>query len=439
MAGNKNIRDWRCLEIKDNFGRPIRGIFYRDYGKDGRSYRLKEMVRGKTYIDYLGMMPLEEILSIRTLLRENREQGISPLTYKEIQEAGKQQAQVVAIEKDQEEKAVIAEAFKEKNSTIARYYSETYWPERQKRRDNANHNRTVDGHFRNWLKPVVGNLPFSEFTYKHINQIIQCMREKGKTETTIKHVIDTLANIWNRAVADEIVQKSFPRTKAEAIHVDNEKTCFLTEAEAERLLETLKTWEPHTSLVEPGTLYGYAVISLYSGLRCSEIQSLTWQHIAQGRVVKTKNKRARTVHFDVPEIAEMLDTRREMFPDAHIHEYVFPEQCGNVAISKEFSRVVAQLQFNEAPHRLGDPRERIDFHGLRHTFASWLAMRGTPLFDIMVLLGHSSLKMVQRYAALSPEYTRKAVMALSRKKEAVIMANETRTFMERHEEKRVVQ
>jgi len=53
---------------------------------------------------------------------------------------------------------------------------------------------------------------------------------------------------------------------------------------------------------------------------------------------------------------------------------------------------------------------------------------------IMVLLGHSSLNMVKRYAALSPEYTRKAVTALSRKKEAAIMNEENRRFLEEHQE-----
>lgn len=440
MAQTKELRKWHCLDVKDNLGRPIRGIFYRDYGKDGRSYRLKEMCKGETHIDFLGMMSLEDVLKIRTRLQENRQQGIEPLTYKGMQEIEQQQAQVAALEKDKEEKAQIAKAHREKNSTIEKYYQETYWPERQRRRGNANQNRTVDGHFRNWIRPAVGHIPFAEFTYKDIDRLIQAIRDKGKTETTVKHIVDTLANIWNRAMADEIISKPFPRKKAESVIVDNEKTCFLTEDEADLLLETLKTWEPKTSLIKPGTLHDYCVLSLHTGLRCSEIQFLTWQNVAAGKVVRTKNKKARTVHFDVPEIADMLNERRKMFPDAAPQDFVFPEQCGNVAISKEFARVVEQLGFNNAPHRIGDPREKIDFHAMRHTFASWLAMKETPLYDIMILLGHSSLKMVQRYAALSPAYTKKAVMALSRKKEAAILADETKRFIERHEaDERVVQ
>lgn len=425
---------WEKLNIKDSSGMPVKGIELRDYGSDGRSYRIREMLDGKPYLDSLVGLSLEEVLIVRKTLHENRVNGAGPQTYKEMVEAKGQTAQLAAIEKDKEAKATIAQAYKAKNSTIAKYYEETYWPERQKRRGSHNQNRTVDGHFRNWIKPLVGDLPFAEFTYKDIDRITQAMREKGKSETTIKHTVDTLANIWNRAMEDELVVKPFPRGKAEKIYVDNEKTCFLTRDEADVLLATVKTWQPQSSLIQERTLYGFCVLSLFAGLRCSEIESLTWQNIAAGKVTKTKNKKARAVHFDIPEIMEMLNERRSMFPNRQAHDFVFPEQPGNVAIAKEFGKVVDLLGFNQALHRIDNPREKINFHALRHTFASWLAMAGTPLFDIMVLLGHSSLNMVKRYAALSPEYTHKAVMALSRKKEAAIMNEENRRFLEEHQE-----
>jgi integrase len=42
------------------------------------------------------------------------------------------------------------------------------------------------------------------------------------------------------------------------------------------------------------------------------------------------------------------------------------------------------------------------WHDLRHTFASRLRMKGTPLEDIADLLGHKSLALARRYAHLSP-------------------------------------
>src|SRR5919109_1125256 len=42
------------------------------------------------------------------------------------------------------------------------------------------------------------------------------------------------------------------------------------------------------------------------------------------------------------------------------------------------------------------------WHDLRHTFASRLRMKGTPLEDIADLLGHKSLTMTRRYAHLGP-------------------------------------
>ena len=44
------------------------------------------------------------------------------------------------------------------------------------------------------------------------------------------------------------------------------------------------------------------------------------------------------------------------------------------------------------------------WHGLRHTWAAWHVMSGTPLEVIQKLGGWADLKMVQQYAHLAPEY-----------------------------------
>jgi integrase len=54
----------------------------------------------------------------------------------------------------------------------------------------------------------------------------------------------------------------------------------------------------------------------------------------------------------------------------------------------------------------------INFHGLRHTYASRLAMRGVPLAVIAAQLGHSDTRMVEKhYGHLSPSYLAETVRA----------------------------
>jgi site-specific recombinase XerD len=74
--------------------------------------------------------------------------------------------------------------------------------------------------------------------------------------------------------------------------------------------------------------------------------------------------------------------------------------------SKTFSRVVDDLGLNEG---ITDRRQRVTFHTLRHTFASWQVAGGTDLYTVKELLGHSSIKVTERYAHLRPSTLKTAV------------------------------
>ena len=52
------------------------------------------------------------------------------------------------------------------------------------------------------------------------------------------------------------------------------------------------------------------------------------------------------------------------------------------------------------------------WHMLRHSFASQLAMKGVPLKMIQELLGHSTIEMTMRYAHLAPSALVDAVAVL---------------------------
>ena len=71
------------------------------------------------------------------------------------------------------------------------------------------------------------------------------------------------------------------------------------------------------------------------------------------------------------------------------------------SIRKVFARAVAAANL-----------EDFRFHDLRHTAASHLMMRGASLADVRAVLGHADIKMTMRYAHLSREHLRSAVVRL---------------------------
>jgi site-specific recombinase XerD len=79
------------------------------------------------------------------------------------------------------------------------------------------------------------------------------------------------------------------------------------------------------------------------------------------------------------------------------------------SVSKSFSRAIETLGFNNG---IDDHRQKVVFHTLRHTYASWLVMSGVDLYTVQKLMGHSTISMTERYSHLAPDHLKKAVKML---------------------------
>ena len=61
---------------------------------------------------------------------------------------------------------------------------------------------------------------------------------------------------------------------------------------------------------------------------------------------------------------------------------------------------------------VNDKKQHVDFHTLRHTFASWLVEGDTNIYLVKELLGHSDLKLTERYSHIGENQLKQAVMKL---------------------------
>jgi site-specific recombinase XerD len=80
-----------------------------------------------------------------------------------------------------------------------------------------------------------------------------------------------------------------------------------------------------------------------------------------------------------------------------------------VIVSHIFIPCVKELGLNDG---ITDRRQKVVFHTLRHTFASWLVQKGQSLYTVSKLMGHRNLKRTERYAHLDPETQKEAIQGL---------------------------
>jgi integrase len=146
-------------------------------------------------------------------------------------------------------------------------------------------------------------------------------------------------------------------------------------------------------------------LALNTGLRLSEMYSLTWENVNVPRRVLTvpRSKNGETRH--VPLNSAALETLAELRKRSDGTGPVIRNLHGEALVGPRY-------WFEPA---LGRAKIRaFSRHCLRHTFASRLVMAGVDLRTVQELLGHKSIAMTVRYSHLSPTHTLAAVERLGR-------------------------
>jgi integrase len=169
---------------------------------------------------------------------------------------------------------------------------------------------------------------------------------------------------------------------------------YLSEDEAARLLaECRKAAEHPVSTNRSPRLHALVVVAIHTGMRRGELCGLVWNRVDFSRGVVQLDKTKAGRRREIPMNRDVYDALSELPKGG---ERVFPSTYRTA-----FEHAVIRAKIHD-----------FTFHGLRHTFASWLTMKGRPLKEVSELLGHSSVKMTERYAHLAPERLREAVAVL---------------------------
>ena len=390
------------------------GVRYREHAtrkhgvRPDRCFSIRYKLNGKDKEEVAGWasekMSAEKAFNMLSELREAIRTGKGPQTLADMKASNEAEAM-------QERKKIHAAA--RAAITFSEFWEVEYLPhaEATKKPMSVYSEKHL---FKNWICPVLGNTPLQRITAPMVEQISLTMQKQGKSAASVRYALAVVSQVWSHAAARDLVQGDSPTRRIKKPKVDNRRARFLTREEARALLEALKVHSVDT--------HDTALLSLFSGLRAGEIHSLTWGDVDFGHgtlyIRDPKNMNSRHAHM-TQEVRDMLSSRQDGQPTSSL---VFPAANGKrrVEISDTFQNVVRKLGLNNTgetdadgnPVEISDARQRVVFHTLRHTFASWLAQAGTPIFTLAQLMGHSDLKMTQRYSHLAPDNMQAATLTL---------------------------
>ena len=251
---------------------------------------------------------------------------------------------------------------------------------------------------------AIGDKPLHKVTVQDCQLFIsQGWREEGwKSIYSAKKHFQNLRACFETAVTWELVESN-PFRKCKKPRVEEETPEYLTQSELRRFVDSIL----NDSYAEQ-RFRNIVIVAFYTGLRLNEILNLQhtqieWSNarivVQQSKTFKTKSRKSRIVPLpdEAREAIKRQGALNMQSRSERVREssYLFPNDDGKVLNKNYVSRHFRELANEVFPGRPG-----IHFHSLRHSYGSLLAEKRVPLQEIQKAMGHSSVRVTERYARL---------------------------------------
>lgn len=239
----------------------------------------------------------------------------------------------------------------------------------------------------NHVQPLMGDLRLDQITPRVLDEYCTVRRGEGaavrtvNAELAVVSALLTQAVTWGDLSATARAHVTWLRTEERSIRV-------LTPAEEGRLI-----------LAATPRLRPLIQFALVTGLRRQELVSLTWDDIDWTRreVIVTAERAKSRRRRAVPLNRQALSILHDLHGTPSRHERLFGYKS-------------LRSSFYAATRNAGLPG--ISCHSLRHAFATRALERGVAIHVLKVWLGHSSVKVTERYLHMTESYGRDAIELL---------------------------
>jgi integrase len=255
--------------------------------------------------------------------------------------------------------------------------------------------KTDAGFYHNHLAPLFADKTPDEIVTLDIDRL-RLKKLKTLAPQTTKQILALLRRVINFGVKKGLCPQPDPaRLNFVFPKVDNIKTENLTREQLVNYLKALDA-EPDQNAA------GFLRLALSTGMRKGTLMALRWDDIDFERGFITLQgehaKNSKTERIPLSSAARGILEKMERLDSP----FVFPGKGGGQR--KDFKRIALRVR-----DKAGLPKDFRPLHGLRHTFASYMASSGAvDLYTLQKLLTHGSAQMTQRYAHLADEALRRA-------------------------------
>ena len=229
---------------------------------------------------------------------------------------------------------------------------------------------------------LFGTRKLNEISASDIDIFKQRRLEEGIKLNTIVRDLVVIRHLFNYSSNRKKFFGRNPVSESGLPQINDKKERVLSVIEQEELL---KHCYPE--------LANIIMLALNTGMRRDEILFLEWIWVdfKEGYInlphTHSKSKKSRKVPIN--SVIRKILLERKLQSDGA--EYVF-----HISDTKSGARTWLQRAFREACKQAGI--EGLRFHDLRHTAATRLVEAGIPLAAVAELLGHSSIRMTERYS-----------------------------------------